>query len=150
MADLFEQHYIDDMLELENLLNYYKKNLFIPLSMKIKAFPSKQEIMDMSWESLMSIVDELQSAEFDARAGNGLNLTTNERELINQFHRDKFYVKQFGGKDREAAILGSSEIRQFIADSFNDSVNGKDTYKLVVLSTHDTLQTMLLAAMGLE
>ncbi len=64
-----------------------------------------------------------------------------------QFMRDDFYVRKFGSK--EAALLGSSDLRRFLANSFSDRIQHLNDKRLIILSAHDTTITMMLSAMGL-
>jgi len=62
--------------------------------------------------------------------------------------RDDFYVRKFG--NRKAALLGSSELRKYLAYQIEDRINKKSEKRMIILSAHDTTITMLLTAMSLE
>lgn len=64
-----------------------------------------------------------------------------------QFMRDDFYVRKFGSK--EAAFLGSSDLRRFLANSFSERIQQKNDKRLIILSAHDTTITMILSALSL-
>ena len=65
----------------------------------------------------MKIVDEIVCAKFDQRKL-PFELNDHEMHTMLQFMRDDFYVRKFGSK--EAAFLGSSDLRKFVATSFFD------------------------------
>ena len=67
---------------------------------------------------------------------------------MSQFMRDDFYVRKFGS--RKAALLGSSELRKFLAYQMEDRISKKTDRRMILLSAHDTTITMLLTAMNLE
>lgn len=64
-----------------------------------------------------------------------------------QFMRDDFYVRKFGSK--EAALLGSSDLRKYLANSFSERIQQKNDRRLIILSAHDTTITMILSALSL-
>jgi hypothetical protein len=67
---------------------------------------------------------------------------------MKQFMRDDFYVRKFG--NRKAALLGSSELRKYLAYQIEDRINKKSEKRMIILSAHDTTITMLLTALNLE
>ena len=75
-------------------------------------------------------------------------MTDKELRLMKQFLRDDFYVRKFGS--RQAALLGSSELRKYISKQMEDRARGKSERKMIILSAHDTTITMLLTALNLE
>lgn len=62
--------------------------------------------------------------------------------------RDDFYVRKFGST--KAALLGSSELRKYLAYQIENRVKGRSDRRMIILSAHDTTITMLLSALNLE
>lgn len=130
--------------EMKNLVNHYNANLFEPLARRLPQYFG--QIPHAEWKDQLKVVDEIVCARFDQRKL-PFNLTEHEMHTMMQFMRDDFYVRKFGSK--EAALLGSSDLRRFLANSFSDRIQQLNDKRLIILSAHDTTITMMLSAMGL-
>lgn len=98
---------------------YYKANLLSKGGFTKIQSPSQETIGALTWKSMSTIVDEIACAAFDGR-GN-FSLTKEEADLVGHYIRDKFYVKDFGAETKDAAKLGSAELRRFISEKFDQS-----------------------------
>ena len=102
---------------MKNLVNHYNTNLFEPLSRRLPKFFG--QIPHSQWKDQLKVVDEIVCSQFDQRKL-PFELSDRETHTMLQFMRDDFYVRKFGSK--QAAFLGSSDLRKFLASSFSDRV----------------------------
>jgi hypothetical protein len=130
---------------MKNLINHYNTNLFEPLAKRLPIIFGK--IPRKTWREQLKVIDEIICALFDQRIL-PFTLSDQELRLMRQFLRDDFYQRKFGSRD--AALLGSSELRKYIAKKLSNRGNGISEKRMIILSAHDTTITMLLTAMYLE
>ncbi|CDW84663.1 major acid phosphatase map (histidine-acid phosphatase) [Stylonychia lemnae] len=126
----------------QDLLKYYQEKLFIPLSRKLNIQP---EIM--KWDEFQKMADEIV---LTLENGQKLpfQLTEDELKLIRIFMADEFFnVKNYG---QDIPWFTSSRLREFIADKMQGKLNNEHNQKFIIMSSHDSVVAMILAALDLR